>query len=130
MVRIRLSRHGRKHLPHYRIVVTPQREKRESHSIEEIGHYNPVTKELKIEKERAQYWLSVGAQPSETVKYLFTKEGVMPKAEAKPAFKGKPGKKATARAEAKSAKEEAAKAKAEAPAEEVKPEEVPAETAA
>lgn len=107
MVRIRLSLHGRKHLPHYRIVIIHNREKRESRSIEEVGYYNPITKEVKIEKERVKYWLSVGAQPSDRVAYLLVKEGMMDKPTFKKKFAGKPGKKTVAREEAKAAKQAA-----------------------
>lgn len=77
MVKIRLSRTGRKNLPSYRVVVTPLREKRDSKVIEHVGHYSPITKEFVINKERVQYWLSVGAQPTDTVKRQFVKHGVI-----------------------------------------------------
>lgn len=109
MVRIRLTRVGRKHEPAYRIVVTPQREKRDSKVIELIGHYSPITKELKIDGERAKYWLSVGAQPSETVTRLLIKEGVLKAPKAKQKFSKQRGKKSVERAEAKAKKLEEAK---------------------
>src|SRR5436190_15029861 len=111
MVRIRLTRVGRKNHAQYRLVVTPQREKRDSMAIEILGSYDPHTKELKINKERAAYWLSVGAQPSESTARLLVKEGVMKKLETKK-FSKKPGKKATERREAVEAKK-AAEPKAE-----------------
>ena len=110
MVRIRLTRVGRIHQPSYRIAVTPQREKRDSKSIELLGHYSPMTKELVINKERAAYWLSVGAQPSDTVKRLFIKDGIL-KADKKDkkTFSKKAGKQSVERAEQKKAKLEEAK---------------------
>jgi small subunit ribosomal protein S16 len=98
MVRIRLTRLGRKHLPHYRIVVSPLREKRDSKFVEELGHYSPLTKVVEINKERAEYWISVGAQPSETVKALLVKKNILKADKYKRTFKKKPGKKATERA--------------------------------
>ncbi len=70
VVKIRLKRLGYKKNPTYRIVVIDSREKREGAPIEELGHYNPKTKEMKLNKESAQKWLSVGAQASATVQYL------------------------------------------------------------
>lgn len=125
MVRIRLTRTGRKNYAQYRVVVTPKREKRDSMAIEILGSYNPHTKELKLNKERAAYWISVGAQPSESVARLLVKDGVMKKVETKKTFNKKPGKKAVERREAAEAK----KAEAEKPKEEVV-EEAPAEEAA
>jgi small subunit ribosomal protein S16 len=66
MVKIRLSRFGSKHNPHYRIVVTDVRRKRDGAYIEKIGYYDPrkTTPDwLKVDVERARYWLSVGASP-------------------------------------------------------------------
>ncbi|OGI18913.1 MAG: 30S ribosomal protein S16 [Candidatus Melainabacteria bacterium RIFCSPHIGHO2_02_FULL_34_12] len=70
MVRIRLSRRGKKKSPFYRIVVTDIRNKRDGAPIEEIGTYNPMTKELKLDKEKAQSWIKKGAIPTETVSTL------------------------------------------------------------
>ncbi len=72
MTVIRLTRMGRKKKPFYRIVVTDSRKRRDSGWIESIGYYNPVSPEktLKIDEERLNYWLGVGAQPSEKVKKL------------------------------------------------------------
>ncbi len=58
MVRIRLSRKGKKHSPFYRIVVTDKRTRRDGSPIEEIGTYNPLTKELKLDKAKAESWIS------------------------------------------------------------------------
>jgi small subunit ribosomal protein S16 len=75
MTVIRLARMGRIRKPFYRIVVTDSRKRRDSGWIESIGYYNPVAKEkvLKIDEERLQYWLGVGAQMSEKVKKLIAK---------------------------------------------------------
>ncbi|MCI5547071.1 MAG: 30S ribosomal protein S16 [Clostridiales bacterium] len=79
MVKIRMKRMGMKKEPFYRIVVTDSRNARDSRAIEEIGYYNPVSEpvELKIDEERAKYWLGVGAQPSDTCRGLLKKCGVL-----------------------------------------------------
>ena len=65
--------------PFYRVVVADQRAPRDGKFIEELGYYNPMTepKEIKIDAERAKAWLANGAQPSETVKALFKKSGII-----------------------------------------------------
>ena len=70
MVKIRLKRLGYKKNPSYRIVAIDSREKREGAPIEELGYYNPKTKEMKFNVERAKARLAQGAQASETVMYL------------------------------------------------------------
>ena len=77
MTVIRLTRMGRNKKPFYRIVVTDSRKRRDSGWIESIGYFNPVVepKILKIDEERYNYWLSVGAKPSEKVKKLASKSG-------------------------------------------------------
>lgn len=79
MVKIRLKRMGMKKMPFYRLVVTDSRNPRDGRFIEEVGYYNPVAEpvELKINDERAKYWLSVGAQPTDTVRGLLKKGGVL-----------------------------------------------------
>ena len=83
-VRIRLQRFGRKNLPFYRIVVADSRCPRDGRFIENVGTYNPIpskfdaTKEITANGERVNYWLSVGAQPSDRVAWLFGKVGLMP----------------------------------------------------
>lgn len=88
MVRIRLARHGRRKNPFYRIVVADSEKKRDGAYIELIGWYNPIAKEkadaFSVEAERAQYWLSQGAQPSETVSSILKKAGVETKETKKP----------------------------------------------
>ena len=80
-VRIRLKRMGAKKAPFYRLVVADSRSPRDGRFIEEIGYYNPVSDpaELKIEEEKAVAWMQKGAQPSDTVRALFAKAGVMKK---------------------------------------------------
>ncbi len=72
MVKIRLARGGVKKNPYYRIVVSDVRSKRDGRYIERIGFYNPMVKEnrFNIDAERAKYWLSVGAQPTDRVRKL------------------------------------------------------------
>ncbi len=79
MVKIRLKRMGMKKNPFYRIVVIDSRSARNGRAIEEIGYYNPVSEpvELKINDERAKYWLSTGAQPTDTTRALLKKGGVL-----------------------------------------------------
>ena len=79
MVRIRLRRVGRKKTPVYRIVVADVRSPRDGRFIETIGHYNPRQAEggLQVDSARADYWLGVGAQPSDTVRSLLRKAGVL-----------------------------------------------------
>ncbi len=75
MVKIRLARGGAKKRPYYRIVVADQRKKRDGRYLEHIGFYNPMVTEnrFQIDNERAQYWISVGAQPTERVRKLMKK---------------------------------------------------------
>ncbi|MCT4585101.1 30S ribosomal protein S16 [Peptostreptococcaceae bacterium AGR-M142] len=79
MVKIRLKRMGANKKPFYRIVVADARAPRDGRFIEEIGYYNPVVepKIVKIKEDRAKKWLGDGAQPTETVKYLLKKNGVI-----------------------------------------------------
>lgn len=77
-VKIRLKRMGAKKTPYYRIVVADVNTKRDGKSIEEIGFYNPMgAKEVKIDAEKAKKWLANGAQPTETVRSLFKKNGII-----------------------------------------------------
>lgn len=75
MVKIRLRRMGAKKAPFYRIVVSDSRCPRDGRFIEEIGTYDPMAEgeNIKIDLERAKYWISNGAQPTETVRGLLTK---------------------------------------------------------
>jgi small subunit ribosomal protein S16 len=76
-VKIRLKRLGKIRSPHYRIVVADSRTKRDGRSIEEIGKYHPKNDPsvIEVDSERAQHWLSVGAQPTEAVIALFKRTG-------------------------------------------------------
>ena len=78
-VKIRLKRMGMKKMPFYRVVVADERAPRDGRFIEEIGYYNPVANpvDLKINEERAKYWLGTGAQPTDTVRGLLKKGGVL-----------------------------------------------------
>ena len=127
MVRIRLKRQGRKKRPFYRVVVTDIRNRRDGKPIEELGFYNPMNKELKLNKKLAEEWMAKGAIPTETALRLINKadaNGELIKLEV--VKKERLSKKAKAKQEEeKKAKEEAAAA----PKEEPKPEEAPAEAA-
>ncbi|OIO34328.1 MAG: 30S ribosomal protein S16 [Candidatus Omnitrophica bacterium CG1_02_40_15] len=78
-VRIRLKRLGTKKKPHQRIVVCDIRRARDGKTIEELGYYDPSRKPafISIDKERAKFWLSKGATPTEIIKSLFKKQGVI-----------------------------------------------------
>ena len=129
-VKIRLKRLGKLRTPHYRIVIADSRKKRDGRVIEEIGRYIPTENPsfIEVDSERAQYWLGVGAQPTEQVEVLLKLTGDFQKSKgdkdakntvqvkaAKPVFEKDTKKKAVL-----VPKEELAakKAKAEAPAEE------------
>ena len=126
MLKIRLKRLGAKKNPAYRVIVINSTTKREGAPIQELGHYNPKTKVMKLDKQAALDWVSKGAQPTETVAYLIKNcndDGSLnykksetvklsKKAMAKKAAEEEAKKQAEAEAEA------AAEAAAEAPAEE------------
>ncbi|MEA4832151.1 30S ribosomal protein S16 [bioreactor metagenome] len=78
-VKIRLRRMGAKKAPFYRVVVADSRYPRDGRFIEEIGYYNPLTNppEIKINADSAKAWIGKGAQPTETVKSLLKKSGVI-----------------------------------------------------
>ena len=78
-VKIRLRRMGAKNSPFYRIVVADSRFPRDGRFIEEIGYYNPMEEPsvVKVDPEKAKKWLQNGAQPTDTVKALFKKHGVI-----------------------------------------------------
>jgi len=84
VVRIRLTRMGKKKQPFYRIVVVDQRKKRDGAYIESLGYYNPLKEpyEVNVDIERAVEWMLKGAQPSETVSKLLGKLGLYEKLEA------------------------------------------------
>ena len=78
-VKIRLRRMGAKKAPFYRIVVADSRYPRDGRFIEEIGTYNPTVNpaEVKVDADKAKQWLTTGAQPTDTVKALLKKEGIL-----------------------------------------------------
>ncbi len=123
MVKIRLKRLGRKKRPFYRIVVTDIRNRRDGKPLAELGYYNPLSKELKLDKITALDWVSKGAQPSDTVKRLIDKapesgELITLEKAQKERVSKKVKAKQQAEAEAKKEAEAAAKASEEVPAEE------------
>ncbi len=79
-VRLRLKRFGRRHRSFYRVNAMDSRAPRDGRVIEELGWYDPEAKEpdkqLSLNRERIEYWLSVGAQPSETVAQLLKRQGI------------------------------------------------------
>ncbi len=102
-VKIKLKRLGKIRAPYYRIVVADARTKRDGRAIEEIGKYHPKEEPslIEVDSERAQYWLGVGAQPTEPVLAILKVTGDWQK------FKGEPGAEGTLRvAEAKPTKQE------------------------
>lgn len=80
-VKIRMKRVGSKRNPFYRIVVADSRSPRDGRSIEQIGTYSPITEpvSVNIDEEKALQWLANGAQPSNTVRNLFSEQGIMQK---------------------------------------------------
>eukprot|EP00884_Botryococcus_braunii_P002246 jgi/Botrbrau1/12021/Bobra.247_2s0025.1 len=84
VVRLRLARFGRKNLPFYRIYAADARSRRDGRHLEIVGHYDPVpgrdgNKHVGLNFERIRYWLSVGAQPTDTVARLLGQAGVIPR---------------------------------------------------
>jgi len=79
MVKIRLKRMGMKKKPFYRIVVADERSPRDGRFIEEIGTYNPLTEPstVTLDSERAAYWVKNGAQPTDTVRSILKRNGVL-----------------------------------------------------
>ena len=78
-VKMRLRRMGEKKAPFYRVVVADSRSPRDGRFIEEVGYYNPSNEkpEIKIDVEKAKQWIANGAQPTDTVKSLLKKNGVL-----------------------------------------------------
>ena len=83
MLRIRLTRTGKKRQPSYRIVVADKRSRRDGRIVEHIGFYNPLPdpEEYRIKEARALHWLSVGAQPTDAVRRLLEKQGTLARLE-------------------------------------------------
>jgi small subunit ribosomal protein S16 len=122
-ISIRLSRGGAKKRPYYRIVVANSRSPRDGKYLEQIGTYNPLLakdnpERVKINEERARYWLGVGAQPTDRVARFLDAAGIRERAPRNNPKKGEPGEKARERAQERAAKlaaaEEAARAAAAA----------------
>src|SRR5690242_11707018 len=120
-IALRLSRGGAKKRPYYRVVVSDSRSSRDGKYLEQIGTYNPLLAKddparVKIDEDRARYWIGVGAQPSDRVARFLDAAGVKERAPRNNPNKAEPGEKAKERAEEKAAKaaeaEEAAKAAA------------------
>ena len=78
-VKMRLRRMGAKKAPFYRVIVADERSPRDGKFIDEIGYYNPLRDpaEIKIDAEKAEKWLNNGAQPTETVKSILKKSGIV-----------------------------------------------------
>ncbi len=78
-VKIRLRRMGAKKAPFYRVVVADSRYPRDGRFIEEVGTYNPLVDpaEFKVDMEKVQKWIATGAQPTDTVKAMLKKNGLM-----------------------------------------------------
>ena len=79
MVKMRLRRLGAKKQPFYRVIVADERSPRNGRFIEELGYYNPLTEPatIKIDADKAKEWIKNGAQPTETVKVLLKKAGIV-----------------------------------------------------
>lgn len=130
MLAISLMRIGAKGKPFYRLVVKEKRSKRDGKYLENVGTYNPMLNpaEVNLKHERIQYWISVGAQPTETVKSLIKHNPVQTEEEREATIAGRAEKKAAAEAEKAAAKQAAAAEKLEA--ERVAAEKAAAEAAA
>jgi small subunit ribosomal protein S16 len=108
-MKIRLARGGNKKRPFYRIVAADSRMPRDGRYIEKLGTYNPLLpkdseERVKMDAERVQYWLGQGAQATDRVTRMLEAAGVMEKKQRNNPNKGKPGQKATERAEEKAVK--------------------------
>ena len=77
MLKLRLKRNGRKRQPSYRLVIMEQTTRRDGRPVDEVGYYNPITKESYFNKEKIIKWLGYGAQPTETVFYLLKKSNLI-----------------------------------------------------
>ena len=101
MLKIRLTRTGRKNAPSYRVVIANQRSKRDGEFLDYVGIYNPTVKPVTLEfkKDLVKSWMDKGAQPTATVKGLMVRAGLLskPKKGELKVYKEAPGKKAVAR---------------------------------
>ncbi|MBS3850307.1 30S ribosomal protein S16 [Devosia sp. J2-20] len=130
-LKIRLARGGTKKRPFYQIVIADARSPRDGRFIEKLGTFNPLLAKdnegrVVLDIERAKHWLAVGAQPTDRVLRFLDAAGVLNREARNNPDKGKPGEKATQRAEEKAAKVAAAEEAKNAP----KVEEAPVEEAA
>lgn len=82
-VKMRLTRMGDKKSPFYRVVITDSRTARDGAYIDKVGHYNPTAQpaEIVIDEAKAKDWLAKGVQPTETVKNILVKQGIIPKSD-------------------------------------------------
>lgn len=117
-MKIRLARGGSKKRPHYAIVATDSRMPRDGRFIEKLGTYNPLLPKdsedrVKMDMDRVQHWLGLGAQPTDRVARFLEAAGVREKTTRANPNKGEPGKAAKDRAEKRAAREAAANAPAE-----------------
>jgi len=119
MLKIRLRRVGRKNEPHYQVVVIPHTNSAQGHITDNLGWYNPSTKELKVDKEKLLDWVKKGAKPSNTVARLLIKNGIK-----NPKIVYVPNKPRAAKVD-KDAKKKAPAPKTQEQAEEVTTDEVP-----
>jgi len=113
MLAIKLARTGKKKYPTYSLIVVEKSKDPWGDYTEKVGSFNPHSKALDLKKDRLEYWLKIGAQPTPTVHNLLVAEGLI-KGEKVRAGKSQPGKKRLAEIEASKKAEEEAKAKAEA----------------
>lgn len=104
MLKIRLARHGRSGRPFYRVVVQDSRIQRDGRFVEAVGQYDPIPDPpvFNVNHERVGYWLSKGAQPTETVHRFLAKEGLIADLQPKPRSKRADAKRAAAAAAAES----------------------------
>lgn len=79
MLKLRLKRTGRKGSPSYRLVIMENTCRRDGRPIDEIGYYNPISKDYKFEKKKVEKWLSYGVKPTETVLTLLKKAAIVDK---------------------------------------------------
>ncbi len=77
MLAIKFKRIGKKHQPSFRIIIAEKRSKMVGTNVEDIGWYSPLSKKFELKKDRVTYWISKGAQPTDTVHNFLVKEGVL-----------------------------------------------------
>lgn len=77
MLKLRLTRIGRKKQPSYRLVIMEHATRRDGRPIDILGYYNPLTKEVSFKVEKIQYWLKIGVKPSQTVSNLLKKAAII-----------------------------------------------------